>query len=74
MKKKKTLITGIKGQEGSYIAEHLLSLGYEVHGIVRRDALEDPTHHLWRLLRITNSLNFHSGTLESFPALYKIMR
>ena len=74
MKKKKALITGITGQDGSYLAEHLLSLGYEVHGIVRRVALEDPTHHLWRLLPIANRLNFHSGTLESFPALYKILR
>ena len=74
MKKIKALITGITGQDGSYLAEHLLSLGYEVHGIVRRVALEDPTHHLWRLLPIADRLNFHSGTLESFPALYKIMR
>ena len=74
MKKKKALITGITGQDGSYLAEHLLSLGYEVHGIVRRVALEDPTHHLWRLLSISDRLNFHSGTLESFPALYKILR
>jgi len=74
MKQKKALITGITGQDGSYLAEHLLSLGYEVHGIVRRVALEDPTHHLWRLLPIADRLNFHSGTLESFPALYKILR
>ena len=52
MKQKKALITGITGQDGSYLAEHLLSLGYEVHGIVRRVALEDPTHQLWRLLPI----------------------
>ena len=74
MKKKKALITGITGQDGSYLAEYLLSLGYEVHGIVRRVALEDPTHHLWRLLPIVDRLNLHSGTLESFPALYKILR
>ena len=74
MKQKKALITGITGQDGSYLAEHLLSQGYEVHGIVRSVALEAPTHHLWRLLPIADRLNFHSGTLESFPALYKIMR
>ena len=74
MKKKKALITGITGQDGSYLAEYLLSLGYEVHGIVRRVALEDPTHHLWRLLPIEDRLHLHSGTLESFPALYKILR
>jgi len=74
MKQKKALITGITGQDGSYLAEHLLSLGYEVHGIVRRVALEDPTHHLWRILQIADLLHLHSGTLESFPALYKILR
>ena len=74
MKQKKALITGITGQDGSYLAEYLLSLGYEVHGIVRRVALEDPTHHLWRLLPIEDRLHLHSGTLESFPALYKILR
>ena len=49
MKQKKALITGITGQDGSYLAEYLLSLGYQVHGIVRRVSLEDPTHHLWRI-------------------------
>ena len=74
MKQKKALITGITGQDGSYLAEHLLSLEYEVHGIVRRVALEDPTHHFWRILQIEDRLHLHSGTLESFPALYKILR
>ena len=74
MKQKKALITGITGQDGSYLAEYLLSLGYEVHGVVRRVALEDPPHHLWRLLPIEDRLHLHSGTLESFPALYKILR
>ena len=55
MKKKTVLITGITGQDGSYLAEYLLSLGYEVHGIVRRVALEDPTHHFWRLQKDTKS-------------------
>ena len=35
---KKALITGITGQDGSYLADYLLSLGYEVHGLVRRVA------------------------------------
>ena len=40
--KQTALITGITGQDGSYLAEQLLELGYEVHGLVRRVALEDP--------------------------------
>jgi GDPmannose 4,6-dehydratase len=38
MKKKKALITGITGQDGSYLAELLLEKGYEVHGIIRRSS------------------------------------
>ena len=38
---KRALITGITGQDGSYLSEYLLAKGYEVHGIVRRVALED---------------------------------
>ena len=71
MKQKKALITGITGQDGSYLAEYLLSLGYEVHGIVHRVALEDPTHYFWGLLPIADCLNLHSVTLESFPTLTK---
>ena len=42
MYKKTALITGITGQDGSYLSRLLLDKGYEVHGIVRRVALEDP--------------------------------
>ena len=37
-RRKKAFITGIAGQDGSYLAEYLLELGYEVHGIVRRNS------------------------------------
>ena len=50
--KKIALITGISGQDGSYLAEFLLSKGYKVHGIVRRVALVDETHRLWRIRNI----------------------
>ena len=46
---KKALITGITGQDGSYLAEYLINKGYEVHGLIRRIALEDETHRLWRI-------------------------
>ena len=51
---KKALITGITGQDGAYLSSLLLHKGYEVHGIVRRVALEDPEHRLWRLKPILN--------------------
>lgn len=68
---KKALITGITGQDGSYLAEFLLSKGYQVHGILRRVALEDPEHHLWRIRHILNKIVIHSGSLESYASLFK---
>ena len=70
---KVALITGITGQDGSYLAELLLSKGYEVHGIVRRVALEDETHRLWRLRKILKDINLHAGSLESYASLFNII-
>ncbi len=70
---KKALITGITGQDGSYLAEHLLGLGYEVHGIVRRVALEDPAHRLQRLSGFQDRLHLHAASLESFPSLFSVV-
>lgn len=67
---KRALITGITGQDGSYLAELLLERGYEVHGLVRRVALEDPSHRLSRILGVLDRLQLHSASLESFPSLY----
>ena len=64
--KKIALITGITGQDGSYLAEPLLSKGYEVHGIVRRVALEDEQRRLTRVKHILKDINLHSGSLESY--------
>ncbi len=68
------LITGITGQDGSYLAEFLLEQGYEVHGIVRRVALEDPARRLSRISSFINRLHLHSGTLESFASIFRIVR
>ena len=70
---KKVLITGITGQDGSYLAEHLLDLGYEVHGIVRRVALEQPEQRLERIAHIRDRLTLHSGSLESYPSIFHII-
>ena len=67
------LITGITGQDGSYLAELLLSKGYEVHGIVRRVALEDENHRLWRIKKILNDITLHAGSLESYATLFNII-
>lgn len=70
---KKALITGITGQDGSYLAELLLSKGYEVHGLVRRMAFEDPHHSLCRIEPIKDKLHLHAGSLESFASLYRMV-
>ena len=71
---KKTLITGITGQDGSYLSELLLDKGYEVHGIVRRVALEDPKHRLGRIAHLEDKIHLHPASLESFPSIYNVVR
>ena len=71
---KLALITGITGQDGSYLAELLLEKGYEVHGIVRRVAIEDPEHRLWRILHLRDRLKLHAASLESLPSIYRVFQ
>jgi len=70
---KKALITGITGQDGSYLDEYLLSLGYEVHGIVRRVALEDPQRRFARIYHLLDQLVLHAGSRESYPSIFKVV-
>ena len=70
---KKALITGITGQDGSYLAEHLLSLGYEVHGLVRRVALEDPSRRFARISHLLDRVTLHPASLESYPSLFHVV-
>ena len=72
--KKIALITGITGQDGSYLAELLLSKKYEVHGIVRRVALENNYQRLWRLKDILKKIKIHSASLESYASLSIIIQ
>ena len=71
---KKALITGITGQDGSYLAEFLLKKKYKVYGFVRRVALEDETHRLWRIRHIKNKLHLDSASLESYASIVKIIQ
>lgn len=70
--KKSALITGISGQDGSYLTEHLLTLGYEVHGLVRRVALEDPTRRFTRLDHLLDRVSLHPASMESYPSIFHI--
>jgi GDPmannose 4,6-dehydratase len=64
------LITGITGQDGSYLAELLLEKGYEVHGIVRRSSLIN-TH---RIDHIYDSINLHYGDLTDSTNLVRVIQ
>jgi GDPmannose 4,6-dehydratase len=70
---KTALITGITGQDGSYLAELLLAKDYRVHGIVRRVALEDPDHRMVRIRHLLPQLELHSASLESFASLFRVL-
>jgi GDPmannose 4,6-dehydratase len=71
MSAKRALITGITGQDGSYLAEFLLSKRYEVHGIVRRVALENSEHRLSRILSVLDRPQPHAAYLESYASLHQ---
>ena len=70
---KRALITGISGQDGSYLAELLLEKGYEVHGIARRMAIENPEHRLFRIRHLVGNIELHGASLESYPSLYQVI-
>lgn len=58
---KKAFITGIGGQDGSYLAEYLLDLGYEVHGIIRRNST--PEHQQSRIESVRGNIHVYYGDL-----------
>jgi len=71
---KRALITGITGQDGSYLTELLLAQGYEVHGLVRRVALENPDHRMWRIRHLLDQIKLHAASLESYPSLFRTIQ
>jgi len=70
---RRALITGITGQAGSYLAEHLIELGYEVHGIVRRVALEDSERRVGRISHLLDKVILHPASLESYPSIFHVV-
>src|SRR5713101_6774291 len=73
MPARRALISGITGQDGSYLAEWLLAKGYEVHGVVRRVAIEDPEHRLARLDTIRARVKLHAASLESYASIHQVV-
>ncbi len=70
-RKKIALLTGISGQDGSYLAEYLLSIGYEVHGIIRRNSVAE--NQQYRVDGIRDELNIHYGDLTDQTSIEKIL-
>ena len=66
---KKALITGITGQDGSFLAEFLLEKGYEVHGIVRRASYSNTT----RIDHILGEITLHDGDMTDASSLIRII-
>ena len=69
---KKAFITGIAGQDGSYLTEYLLNLGYEVHGIVRRNSI--PEHQQSRIEFDRNNLRVYYGDMLDVSGLEKLLK
>ena len=53
---KKALITGVTGQDGSYLSEFLIEKGYDVHGIIRRSSVDYRELPIWRATRISTCI------------------
>ncbi len=72
---KRALITGITGQDGFYLAEHLLSLGYEVHGLARQTGLEHIRSNLMQDVppELYERCQLHAVSLDNFPGLYRLI-
>jgi GDPmannose 4,6-dehydratase len=70
----KALIIGITGQDGSYLAELLLAKGYQVHGIVRHVAIEDPDHRMLRIRHLLPEVTLHAASLESYASIFRVFR
>ena len=72
MNVKKALITGIGGQDGFFLSQYLLSLGYEVHGIIRRNSV--PEHQESRIHIFGDKITTYYGDVTDINSLYEIMQ
>lgn len=70
---KKALITGITGQDGSYLAELLIDKGYEVHGLVRRAAIESDLDRFSRINHIKDKVTLHSGDIVNYQRVIEVI-
>jgi len=69
---KKAFITGIAGQDGSYLAEYLVGLGYEVHGTIRRNST--PEHQESRISHLDGVVNTYYSDLTDYASVHKLLK
>jgi len=69
---KKALITGISGQDGSFLAEFLLKKGYQVHGVLRRSSIENYAE-LENLKKVLDKVTLHPCSVDNHLAIYKVI-
>ena len=69
---KKAFITGIGGQDGSYLAEHLVTVGYDVHGIVRRNSVSENQQS--RIDHLSKNVTVYYGDLLDQSGLERLLR
>ena len=69
---KKALITGINGQDGSYLSEFLIDKGYEIHGILKRNSVAE--NQTSRLNNVYNKINLHYGDLTDMSSLINVIQ
>jgi len=69
---KRAFITGITGQDGSYLAELLLAKNYEVHGLIIRHAIEDKVNQLSRIKHIQDKIHLYYGDVTDYPTLWRL--
>ena len=70
----KALISGINGQDGSYLAELLLSKNYEVHGIIRHTATENKEHRFSRINHILDRITLHYADITNYASICKVVQ
>ncbi len=69
---RKALITGINGQDGSYLSEFLLEKGYEVHGILKRNSVAE--NQTSRLDKVYDKIKLHYGDLTDMSSLINVIQ
>src|SRR5574343_392687 len=72
MNKKKAFVTGIAGQDGSYLAELLLDKDYEVHGIIRRNSV--PEHQESRISHLENDIFTYYGDVSDLSTITELLK